>query len=207
MNKVFLAIIFAMALLVLPIGIQYTIGQNNSGTIPKHFLVQKVVYAFDVGGPLCSFNATSGSMVNISLSTTGDDSYQTIFRVIRNNHGIVFSSSIGGNREVTNFNQTVTLDYDDSYNISVAKHPFYTTVKINGVVDLYLKEETNATNVPTYSPSPTIPEYPALIITSFFLIITSLWILIVTKKKEKKKEVEYEQFGENAYHIQADIEG
>jgi hypothetical protein len=120
--------------------------------------INSTMYAFDGSELLWSFNATAKSRVELNLTLTGDNSFETIFKVESSNHGTIFNSTLYGNIGLSNFTQAVNLNYDDAYNITVGKHPFYSTVKIKGTIDLYLKNTINSTPTPTYFPSLT-PTY------------------------------------------------
>jgi len=111
----------------------------------EHFIVQKVLYVFHGYELLCSFNAKRGYWVELNISSTGDYPYEVILDITSANHGLIFNARAYGGVEVSNFTQIVNLNYDDSYNITVAKHPFYSTVKISGTIDLYHNETTNLT--------------------------------------------------------------
>ena len=205
MRRALLTTLFALALLVFPVEAQVINGQNSPAAVQEQFIVQKKVYAFDGGALLCSFNATAGCRVELNLTSSGDYPYEIIFEIVSNIHGQIFNFSTYGD-ESTNFNQAVNLNYDDSYNITVTKHPFYSTVTINGIIDLYRIESINSTVPPTYLPSssspapspnttsnttptpiPTasVPEFPSWIILPLFIVATLLAIVYVRKKTEK----------------------
>jgi parallel beta-helix repeat protein len=144
-------------------------------------IIHSTMYAFHGSKLLCSFNATAGSWVELNMTLTGDNSYASTFEVTSNNNGEIFNATIYGGVGVTNFTQKINLNYDDAYNITVAKHPFCSTVTIKGTIDLYNKEAANYT--PT--PSPSIPEFPS-IITVPILIASILAGTIIYKKKIQK---------------------
>jgi hypothetical protein len=207
MGRIRVAVILALVLLVVPVEVQVINGQNSPVPVQEQFVVQEVMYAFDGRGFLCSFNATTGCSVELDLSLSGDNRYKITLEIISNSHGLIFNFTTYGGREVTNFNQTVNLNYDDAYNITIAKHPFYSTVKINGIIDLYCKETTNSTVTPTYLPSsspipspnttsnttptptPTVavPEFPSWIILPLAIATTLMAIIII--KRSKKGEI------------------
>ena len=105
----------------------------------KHFSVGKTLGMFSGSGdPLCSFNATSNQWIELKILSTSQSPYrdsgthEAIFRINSNEHGEIITL-----RTYDSLNQTVNLPYDDTYNITVAKHPFYATVTMKGAIDLY----------------------------------------------------------------------
>lgn len=206
MGRTLLAVIFALALLVFPVEAQIANGQNNPAAVQEHFVVQKVVYAFHGWEFLCFFNATAGSRVEMDLSSTGDNSYTITIEIVSTNHGSIVNFTTYGGVQFTNINQTVNLNYDDSYNITMTKSPFYSTVTINGIIDLYRNETVNSTVAPTYLPSssptplpnttsnttptptPTVavPEFPSWIILPLVLIATLSTILFFLGKRQRE---------------------
>jgi hypothetical protein len=146
-------ILFAISLLILTLGIQavkVTNAQSSSAT-SEHFVFNDKLYAFWGSVTLCSFEAIAGSKIVFNLSTTGDGTYgvgyEAIYSVIGNSQGSFFNYSAYPPYEnpagLANFSQTVPLAKDDSYNITIAKHPFFTTVSYFGTIDVYGPEKTN----------------------------------------------------------------
>lgn len=150
MDRALLAVLFALAFLVVPFEAQVTNAQNSPTAIQEHLVIQETVYAFDGWNFLHSFNATTGSRVELNLSLTGDNSYAIHIKIQSVNHGEIFNyTTYGESVKVTNINQIINLSYDDSYNITMTKSPFFTTVTVNGIIDLYSKENTEPTATPT----------------------------------------------------------
>jgi hypothetical protein len=129
------------------------------------------MYAFNGNKLLCQFNTTSGQWINLNISSSADNTYELILEITTANHGQIFHQT------ANSFNQTVTLNYTDSYNVTVDKHPFYSTVWVSGTVDLYHNQTTKP------SANPSIPEFPAAFILP--IIATILAISFVIKKKLK----------------------
>jgi hypothetical protein len=80
------------------------------------------------------------------------------------------------------FTQTVNLDYDDSYNITIHKQPWYSTVTVNGKIDVCHNETVwhdNWVSEP-YQEQDVFPVYVLILPTS--LIVISL-IILATKPK------------------------
>ena len=131
----------------------------------EHFSVEEVFYAF--AGTVCvgSFNATRGDTVNFNISSFGSDSFEVVLRIKSAHHGEAFNASETFSARGGVFTQTVTLEYDDSYNITVAKHPFYSTVTVKGEIDVHHQETATAddksdisSSAPSQSPSPSPTE-------------------------------------------------
>jgi hypothetical protein len=104
----------------------------------EHFPIYEVLGGFSkffVG----SFNASGGYWIELDLSSqsTNEESFVVYLDILSANHGTIFSA------KGTEFSQTVYLDYDDVYNITVAKSPFYSSVRITGTIDVCrLAEDT-----------------------------------------------------------------
>ncbi|MCK4885662.1 hypothetical protein KAS24_06270 [Candidatus Bathyarchaeota archaeon] len=114
------------------------------GTIhEEHFIVHKVMYTFHGYELLCSFNATRGYWVELNISSTGDYPYEVVLEITSANHGLMFNATAD-----SLIQKTVYLNYDDAYNITAVKRPFYSTVTISGTIDLYHNETTNLTPSP-----------------------------------------------------------
>jgi len=148
--KSIIILLLVLSLVLVSLGGEVQIINGKDSLAPatiqdEHFIVQKVLYVFHGYELLCSFNAKRGYWVELNISSTGDYSYEVILDITSANHGLIFNARAYGGVEVSNFTQIVNLNYDDSYNITVAKHPFYSTVKISGTIDLYHNETTNLT--------------------------------------------------------------
>jgi parallel beta-helix repeat protein len=148
--KSIIILLLVLSLVLVSLGGKVQIINGKDSLAPatiqdEHFIVQKVLYVFHGYELLCSFNAKSGYWVELNILSTGDYPYEVILGITSANHGLIFNARAYGSVEVSNFTQIVNLNYDDSYNITVAKHPFYSTVKISGTIDLYHNETTNLT--------------------------------------------------------------
>ena len=87
----------------------------------EHFDIQKVLGMFAVNESIGSFNATNGYWIELDISATSDDPYERkiILEITSAHHGVIFDVT------ANKFTQTVNLDYDDDYNITIVKHnPF-----------------------------------------------------------------------------------
>ena len=106
---------------------------------------------------LCSFNATSNQWIELKIISTSHSPYrdsgthEAIFRITSNKHGAIITL-----RTYDSLNQTINLAYDDTYNITVAKHPFFANVNVGATIDLYHNEMPNSTSsiTPTSTPTP-----------------------------------------------------
>lgn len=110
-----------------------TLNTSNAA----HFAVYHVFGMFASNAYVGSFNAATGDWIELDISVTSDDAYQrkVLIEIASTHHGVVFN--VTANR-VT---QTVNLDYDDSYNITIGKRsPFYTTLRVNGEINVYHNE-------------------------------------------------------------------
>jgi len=101
----------------------------------EQFIIHEVVGGFSnffVG----SFNASDGYWIelNISSYSTNNEPSSLYLDILSANHGKIFSG------RGTEFSQTVYLDYEDVYNITIAKIPFYSNVRINGKIDVFHQE-------------------------------------------------------------------
>ena len=100
----------------------------------EHFDFYEVMGMFAVDKYIGSFNATTGDYVELVISVTSNDQYAREIRleIESANHGVIYNAT--GNSLV----QTVNLDYNDIYNITVIKKaPWYTTIRVSGKIDVY----------------------------------------------------------------------
>ena len=100
----------------------------------EHFEVGAGMGMFAVATDIGSFKASTGYWVELNISVNSNDPYKREVRleIASANHGIVFKGT--GNR----LNETVTLDFNDIYNITFFKKaPFYTTIWTRGTIDVY----------------------------------------------------------------------
>ena len=100
----------------------------------EHFVVGTSMGLFAVATDIGSFKASTGYWVELDISVRSNDPYMREVRleIASANHGVIFKGT--GNR----LNETVTLDYNDIYNITIFKNaPFYTTIWTRGTIDVY----------------------------------------------------------------------
>jgi len=173
-----LVVLLVLFLVLISLGCKVQIINGEDSLAPatiqeEHFIVQKVMYAFRGYALLCSFNATRGYWVELNISSTGDNPYEVVLEITSANHGLIFNATADSLMQ-----KTVDLNYDDAYNITAVKRPFYSTVTISGTVDLYHNETTNLT------PSPSIPEFPSWNILP--LLFAAALTVIICKKRLPK---------------------
>jgi hypothetical protein len=115
-------------------------GQSNDNPLAsvliqdQHFVVGKAMGMFAVATDIGSFKASTGYWVKLDISVNSNDPYKREVRleIASADHGIIFKGT--GNK----LNETVTLDYNDIYNITIFKDaPFYTTIWTRGTIDVY----------------------------------------------------------------------
>jgi hypothetical protein len=184
MNNVAFGAILALALLA-SLGVAIYVsnaGASSTQTVLEaHFDVQTVLPFLSGEKLLCEFNSTNGHWITLNLSaSTADNGYQALLRVTAKNHGQVFNSTVRG--MVQCFNQTITLDYDDSYNVTIAKQPFYNTVWVSGTVDLYHNQ------IITPSAIPSVPEMPYCTIGVFAIFLSLTAILFKCSKNQRVQQ-------------------
>jgi hypothetical protein len=120
----------------------------TSITNDQHFTVKQKLWAFDGSHLVCSFSAAANDYLEFNIFSTNSDPerpndvYIIEFKIESINHG---TSYVTG----TTFNQKVSLNYTDTYNVSVAKHPFFATVTVNGTIDLRQSDIATPTPTPT----------------------------------------------------------
>jgi hypothetical protein len=178
----------------------------------EHFFVHHTFWAFGGFYPVCSFKAASGDYIQFTVSSTNsdpdrpDDKYTIELQIASTNHP---TTTIQG----TQFRETVLLNYSDTYNITAAKHPFYSSVTISGEITIHHQSAPLTTNppistVPTHkptqnptannptnsisSPSPAVPELSLLAILPLFLsgfVAVMLGIEKPLIEKNKKGEM------------------
>ncbi len=116
----------------------------------ERFFINEVLDGFSnlfVG----SFNASDGYWIEIDLSahSTNSEPFIVYLDVLSANHGSIFSA------KGTEFSQTVYPDYEDVYNITIAKSPFYSSVRLNGIIDVCkLVEDTEPPQIISSSQQP-----------------------------------------------------
>jgi hypothetical protein len=129
----------------------------------EKFIVHHTFWAFGGFYPICLFEAASGDFVQITISSINsdsdrpDDKYIIEFMISSTNHS---TTVVQG----TQFNEMIQLNYSDTYNITAAKHPFYSSVTISGDVTVHhhLVPLTNNTPLTSTVPSlePTLTPTP-----------------------------------------------
>ena len=117
------------------IGIMKAKSNSLVTVTDEHFIIREVLGAFNnffVG----SFNASGGYWIELDLSCQSTDNgpFIVYLHILSATHGSIFSA------KGTEFSQTVYLDYEDVYNITIAKSPFYSSVRINGIIDVFHQE-------------------------------------------------------------------
>jgi len=172
---------------------------STSNTLnDKHFVVRKVLGMFAVNESVCSFNASYGYWIELDISVSSDDLYERriTLELTSDNHGVIF------NVTANKFNQTVNLDHNDDYNITITKRsPFYTTLRVNGKIDVYHQEtiwHDNWVNEQYQEQEPYqvneayLSEKVVNVFPTYFLIIPSSLILIsiiIISMKPKKVKI------------------
>ena len=160
MNKATLVLSFAAFLLLLMVlkiplvsWASENIDANTAEAIvyERHIIVEKTLYAFSGVVYVGSFNASEDDYVKLDIVATSTDSHLTELTITSTNHGIIFVN------ETNEFNQTISLDYADTYNVTISKRPFYSTVTVSGTIDIINEKEVPPPDeeAPTPSPSPT----------------------------------------------------
>ncbi|MFB3890137.1 MAG: Kelch repeat-containing protein [Candidatus Bathyarchaeia archaeon] len=106
----------------------------------EHFPVEKTFGGF--AGTVCfaAFNASRGDWIDLNISSFGDYGYEVILTVAGAQHGEVFNATDTG------FTQTVNLEQEDTYNVTLAKRPFYSTVTVNGEINVHHQQTSNLTH-------------------------------------------------------------
>ena len=110
---------------------------NHLASVPiqdEHFVVSKAMGMFASPIFIGSFKASTGYWVELDISVASNDAYarEVTFEIASANYGIIFKGIANSLKE------TVTLDYNDIYNITIIKHaPFYTTIMVSGTINVY----------------------------------------------------------------------
>ena len=79
---------------------------SSNPTPSASITINRTMYAFDGSELLWSFNATAGSRIELNLTLTGDNSFETIFKVESSNHGTIFNSTLYGNSRSEQFHSS-----------------------------------------------------------------------------------------------------
>jgi hypothetical protein len=118
-----------------------------------HLALRQTLWAFDGYHLVGSFTATVDDYLEFNIISTNsnkdrpDDVFIVEFKIESIVHGTTYVSGI-------TFNQKINLNYTDTYTLSVAKFPFYSTVTVVGSIDLHRSDL--ATPTPTPSRLPTL---------------------------------------------------
>ena len=174
---------------------------SASPTTPQseRFSVNKDFWAFSGSYRICSFGASSGDYIVLNISSINidpdrpNDRYVVDLEIASINHGTFYVSG-------TQFTQTITLNYSDSYTITADKHQFWSSVKISGELTIYHNPVSIVTNSPSPSPVSTlkptllptpypsnsseVPEFPPLVILP---LLIALFPVIVVKLLRKRR--------------------
>jgi hypothetical protein len=140
-NRKALSLTLVLAMLLSAVAVIQTVDglskDNPLASVPiqdQHFVVGKAMGMFAVATDIGSFKASTGYWVEFDISVNSNDPYKREVRleIASANHGVVFKGT--GNK----LNETVTLEYNDIYNLTIFKHaPFYTTIWTRGTIDVY----------------------------------------------------------------------
>ena len=111
-------------------------AECNSEIAGWCYSIDKVLEGTDRDFLVGTFNATKGSRINVNLSSfsTNDGPFSTYLRICSANHGVIFGA--GG----PNFFETIILDFEDTYNITIYKSPTFSCVKFVGAIDVFREE-------------------------------------------------------------------
>jgi hypothetical protein len=173
----------------------------------EQFIVLHTFWAFGGLYPICLFEAASGDFVQITISSINsdsdhpDDKYIIELMISSTNHS---TTVVQG----TQFNEMIRFNNSDTYNITAAKHPFYSSVMISGEVTVHhhlvpLTNNTpststvptleptltptpyssNSTNSNTSTPSPSIPEFSWLTFLPIFIFTLSISTIVRLRKR------------------------
>jgi hypothetical protein len=167
------------------------------------FFVHNTFWAFGGFYPICIFEATSGDFIQLTISSVNsdpdrpDDKYIIELTITSTNHSTTVISG-------TQLREMIHLNYSDTYNMTADKHPFYSSVTINGEVTIHHHPIPLATNAPSpftvpslspnststvsnstdskSSPSATITEFSWLIIVPLLLSLFAVAVIIRHRK-------------------------
>lgn len=161
-------------------------AQTSATSEPtKQFSINKEFWAFAGTYVIGSFNATAGDYLVLDISSVNidpdrpDDRYSVEIVINSTSHGLSYVSG-------SQFRQTVSLNYTDSYTIYAQKFPFSSSVRVSGAVTVVhnssavgpaISVTPNPTSLPPKaSPTPEVPEIPFLVLAVFTIAIISLSI-------------------------------
>jgi hypothetical protein len=163
-----------------------------------HFAFNRRLSAFSGYQRVSCFTARANDYLEFNIVSTNSDPnrpndvYIVRLMIESANHNLSFVTG-------TSFNQKVILNYTDSYNISIAKSPFYATVTVNGTIDLHRNDLATPTSIPSSNPTlqPTIntsvePQktepFPSVLIVVVSVVAVALIVpggLLLYHKKHK----------------------
>jgi hypothetical protein len=177
----------------------------------EYFFVRHTFWAFGGFYPICFFTAQSGDCLELTISSINsdpdrpDDKYIIELLIASTNHSTTVLQG-------TQFRDTIRLNYSDTYNVTAAKHPFYSSVTISGEVTIHhhpvpldtdtpptspaikptlAPTESNSTNSNS-SPQPTVPEFSTLAILPLSLLIIAA---ILYARHQKLADLGNKSFG------------
>jgi len=107
---------------------------SSEVTLNDEYVVNFVMGGFGGNVSVCSFNASKGYWIELELSSSSNDAFKVFLDILSANHGIIFSTT------GKNFSQTVYLDYEDTYEITISKSPFYSSVRVRGTISVFHQE-------------------------------------------------------------------
>jgi hypothetical protein len=136
--SLFVLILFLCSAWVTIINIGIVKAESNSLIAVRHFTIQEVLDGINRDSFVGSFTASKGDWIKLNLSSysTNNGPFHTYIRICSANHGIIF----GVDGPI--FSQTVLLDFEDTYNITIYKSPTFSCVQFVGAIDVY-REETS----------------------------------------------------------------
>lgn len=131
-------ILFLCSALVTILNSRIVKAESNSLIAVRHFTIQEVLDGINRDSFVGSFNASKGYLIQLNLSShsTNNGPFHTYVRICSVNHGVIF----GVDGPI--FSQTVVLDFEDTYNITLYKSPTFSCVQFVGAIDVY-REETS----------------------------------------------------------------
>ena len=163
-----------------------------------HFAFNQKLWAFDGFHLVCSFNAKADDYLQFNVGSTNSDPnrpndvYSVSFKIESANHNTSYVSG-------TSFHQEVKLNYTDTFNVYVVKHPFSATVTVKGSIDLHRSGLTTPTptqaSIPTLQPTistgsetPKPEPFPTMtidIVLIVAIVLLAAGLLVYHKRKAK----------------------
>lgn len=195
----FVVLVICVSTIVNSQAIRGEISATLTNPQSERFSVSKEFWAFSGSYRICSFGTSSGDYIVLNISSINidpdrpNDRYVVDLEIASINHGTFYVSG-------TQFTQTITLNYSDSYTITADKHQFWSSVRISGELTVYHNPVPIVTNSPSPSPVPTLkptllpipypsnspelPEFPPLVILP---LLIALFPVIVVKLLRKHR--------------------